>query len=190
VNTKTKIIIGAVVFLGIAGALANGADEPEGTHAAAASRTPTATASQIPESQQTSEAVPTSEPAPEPTPEPTTEPEPTEAAPTSEPAPEPDPEPVLTRSQQNATRKAGDYLDFTAFSRTGLIEQLEYEGFSTEDATFGVDALNVNWNEQAAKKAEDYLDLTAFSRSGLVDQLLYEGFTREQAEYGVSQTGL
>ena len=93
-------------------------------------------------------------------------------------------------SQRNARRKAGDYLDFSAFSRTGLIEQLEFEGFSTVDATYAVDALNVDWNEQAAKKAADYLEFSAFSRQSLIDQLIFEGFTQAQAAYGVSTTGL
>ena len=95
-----------------------------------------------------------------------------------------------TVSQQNALRKAADYLDYTAFSRPGLIGQLEYEKYSTADATWAVDRVTVDWNEQAAKKAKDYLEYTSFSRSGLVDQLLYEGFTPAQAEYGVSTTGL
>lgn len=95
-----------------------------------------------------------------------------------------------TVSQQNALRKAAQYIDYSAFSRTGLIGQLEYEQYSTEDATWAVDRVRVDWNVQAAKKAKDYLKYTSFSRSGLVDQLLYEGFTPEQAEYGVSQTGL
>lgn len=95
-----------------------------------------------------------------------------------------------TVAQQNALRSAEDYLDFTAFSRSGLITQLEFEGFSTEDATWAVDRVTVDWNEQAAQSAKDYLDFTSFSRSGLIDQLIFEGFTPEQAEYGVSQTGL
>jgi hypothetical protein len=77
-----------------------------------------------------------------------------------------------------------------AFSRSGLIHQLEFEGFATEDATYGVDAVTVDWNEQAAKSAAGYLDVMAFSRSGLIHQLVFEGFTQEQAEYGVSTTGL
>ena len=59
-------------------------------------------------------------------------------------------------SQRNALEKAKDYLDFSAFSYTGLIGQLEYEGFSTEDATFGADNCGADWNEQAAKKAQSY----------------------------------
>lgn len=95
-----------------------------------------------------------------------------------------------TRSQQNALRQAESYLSFMAFSRKGLINQLEFEQYSTKDATWAVDRLDVNWKEQAAKKAEDYLELMSFSRAGLIDQLVFEGFTRDQAKYGVAQTGL
>ncbi|MEW1821698.1 Ltp family lipoprotein [Arthrobacter sp. NPDC080031] len=95
-----------------------------------------------------------------------------------------------TVSQQNALRKAADYLGFSAFSRTGLIGQLEFEKYSAEDATWAVDRVKVDWNQQAAKKAKDYLGFTSFSHSGLADQLVFDGFTPEQAEYGVSQAGL
>jgi len=91
---------------------------------------------------------------------------------------------------EQAVKAAENYLDFTAFSRSGLIEQLEFEGYSTEDSTFAVDAITVDWSEQAVKAAENYLDFTAFSRSGLIEQLEFEGYTREQAEYGVNQTDL
>lgn len=95
-----------------------------------------------------------------------------------------------TLSQQNALRKAGDYLSYTAFSHSGLVDQLEFEGYSAKDAQWAVDRVNADWNEQAALKAQDYLDMMAFSRSGLIDQLVFEGFTQKQAEYGVSQSGL
>lgn len=97
--------------------------------------------------------------------------------------------PTLTLSQRQAIGQAESYLDYTAFSRSGLIGQLEYEGFSTEDATFAVDNIEVDWNAQAAASAQSYLDYSSFSRSGLIDQLLYEGFTPEQAEYGVTAVG-
>jgi hypothetical protein len=96
----------------------------------------------------------------------------------------------MTVSQENAVEKAGDYLDYSAFSRSGLIKQLKYEGFSTKDATFGVDAQKADWNDQAAKKAKEYLDYDSFSRSGLIGQLKYEGFTTAQATYGVKKVGL
>ena len=91
--------------------------------------------------------------------------------------------------KQNALKKANEYLNVMAFSYSGLIEQLEYEGFSTEDATYAVDHCGADWMEQAAKKAEEYLNTMAFSRSGLIDQLEYEGFTSEQAKYGAEQNG-
>ena len=93
-------------------------------------------------------------------------------------------------SRQNAVASALSYLDYSPFSRSGLIEQLEYEGYSSSDATYAVDSIDADWNEQAAKSAENYLEYSSFSRPGLIDQLMYEGFTQSQAEYGVSQTGL
>jgi len=99
-------------------------------------------------------------------------------------------EPAETVSQENARESAETYLDLTAFSRSGLIKQLEFEDFSTKDATYGVDSLKADWKAQAAKSAETYLDMTSFSRDGLIEQLMFEGYTREQAEYGVSKTGL
>lgn len=98
--------------------------------------------------------------------------------------------PKETVSQSNAKKAAKSYLGLMAFSRTSLIEQLEFEGYSTPDATYGVDAQNADWNAQAAKSAKSYLELMAFSRSGLVEQLVSEGFTQAQAEYGVGKTGL
>jgi hypothetical protein len=95
-----------------------------------------------------------------------------------------------TVSQQNAVKLAATYLKYSAYSRTGLISQLEYEGFSNSDATYGVDFLNADWNQQAALMAASYLKYSAYSRSSLVDQLVYEGFSQSQAEYGVSRTGL
>ena len=67
---------------------------------------------------------------------------------------------------------------------------MEYEGYSTEDATNAVDKCGADWNEQAALKAEEYLKYSSFSRAGLIEQLEYEGFTSEQAEYGVTSAGL
>lgn len=71
----------------------------------------------------------------------------------------------LTMEEKNALRSANDYLSFMAFSKKGLIEQLKYEGYSTEAATNAVNSLDVDWNEQAAKSAEQYLSFMSFSRS-------------------------
>jgi len=97
--------------------------------------------------------------------------------------------PQLSMEQRNAISKAQNYLKLTAFSRSGLIKQLEFEGFSNESSTFAVDNITVDWNEQAAKQAQNYLNLTSFSRSGLMDQLKYEGFSDTEVEYGVTAVG-
>jgi hypothetical protein len=136
----------------------------------------------------TTTAPPTTPPPPPPT---------TAAPPPPPPAPPPtappttaDPFASESVSQRNARRSAAQYLEVSAFSRTGLIEQLEFEGFSNADATYGVDAQFADWNQQAAASAAQYLEVSAFSRSGLYDQLIFEGFTPSEAEYGVSTTGL
>ena len=94
-----------------------------------------------------------------------------------------------TIGQKNALKSSKDYLKTMAFSYKGLIKQLEYEGYSTEEATYAVDNCGVDWNDQAAKSAKSYIDMMSFSRSGLIKQLEYEGFTSEQAEYGASSVG-
>ena len=100
-----------------------------------------------------------------------------------------EPADTLTMGQKNALGSAESYLEIMPFSHSGLIGQLEYEGYSTEDATFAADNCGADWNEQAAKSAESYLEMMSFSRQELIDQLVYEGFTQEQAEYGVTAAG-
>jgi len=95
-----------------------------------------------------------------------------------------------TVSQRNARLSGKNYLEFTSFSRTGLIKQLQFEGYSTADATYGADAQRANWSLQAARSARTYLEFASFSRSGLIDQLIFDGYTRAEAEYGVRQVGL
>ncbi len=88
----------------------------------------------------------------------------------------------------NALRKADEYLDYTSFSRDGLVEQLEFEGFSHGEAVYGADHCGADWYEQAACKAREYLDYTSFSYEGLIEQLVFEGFTYDQAVYGANQS--
>lgn len=96
---------------------------------------------------------------------------------------------TTTMGQKNALKSAENYLSTMAFSYSGLIEQLEYEGYASEEATYAANNCGANWNEQAAKSAQSYLDTMPFSREDLIEQLVYEGFTQEQAEYGASKVG-
>lgn len=110
--------------------------------------------------------------------------------PIEEATPEPEePTDTLTMGQENALGSAESYLAVMPFSHSGLIEQLEYDGYTTEEATYAADNCGADWNEQAAKAAANYLDVMSFSRDGLIEQLVYDGFTQEQAEYGVTSVG-
>jgi hypothetical protein len=167
----TGAVVLAVCGLASIGALVGGNDTPTG---AVTTRDPTPAATTA-----TTEATTTEPTTPAAKPKPTT------------PAAKP-----LTVEQQNAIQAAQDYLDYTAFSRKGLIEQLHSdagEGYPLKVATFAVDSLHVNWNEQAYKSAKQYLEYSSFSRKGLIEQLSSdagEGFTYKQAVYGVTKAGL
>ena len=91
--------------------------------------------------------------------------------------------------ERNALEMAREYLDAMAFSRDGLVEQLEYEGFSHSEAVYGADHCGADWYEQAEKMAAEYLDAMPFSRSELIEQLEYEGFSHDQAVHGASANG-
>lgn len=108
----------------------------------------------------------------------------------TDPAPESYIQPqLLTLGKQQALKSALSYLSHMAFSYDGLIEQLEYEGYSHEEAIYGADNCGADWDEQAALTAASYLSHMSFSRTGLIEQLEYEGFTHEQAVYGASAVG-
>ena len=77
-------------------------------------------------------------------------------------------EPEATTGQLNALDKAMDYLSFTAFSKKGLRDQLEYDGYNDDEIEYAVDNCGADWNEQAKEKAAEYLKLMSFSKSGLI----------------------
>lgn len=93
----------------------------------------------------------------------------------------------VSPGMRNALQSAKDYLDAIPFSRKGLIEQLEYEGYSRSEAEYAVEHCGADWNKQACDMAKDYLEVMSFSRSSLIEQLEFEGFTHSQAVYGVDQ---
>ena len=64
-----------------------------------------------------------------------------------------------------------------------------HDGFTYSQAEYGVDHVEINWNEQAVRVAKSYLDYSSFSRSGLLEQLEYEGFSHSQAVYGAEKNG-
>lgn len=96
----------------------------------------------------------------------------------------------VTAGMKNALKSAQNYLSIIPFSYKRLVEQLEYEEYTHEEAVYAADNCNADWYEQAKKTAKSYLDIMGFSRAGLINQLEHDGFTHEQAVYGVEQNGL
>lgn len=95
-----------------------------------------------------------------------------------------------TSAQANAFVSAKLHMSEMPYSHAGLRAVLEAEGYSSEDATYAVDKLGVDWNVKAAEMAAQYVDTMEFTREDLIDQLVYEGFTHEQAEAGVAAIGM
>ena len=90
-----------------------------------------------------------------------------------------------TFGERNALSSAKNYLRYMGFSKEGLKDQLEFEGYSTSEATYAVNNCGANWYEQAVKVAKNYLSVMSFSKQSLKEQLLFEGFTEAEANYGV-----
>lgn len=95
----------------------------------------------------------------------------------------------ISIGEKNAKEKAESYLKIMDFSKEGLKEQLEFEGFTLEEIEYAVNNCKVDWFEEAAGKADTYLDTMSFSRESLYNQLEFEGFTHEEIEYGLKSVG-
>ena len=97
-----------------------------------------------------------------------------------------------TVSEGQAVSQAQNYLSLGAgFSRLGLIDQLEFDKFSSSDSAYAADHVGADWNTQAALKAKSYMSLgTGFSYGSMVDQLEFDKFTPSQAAYGAKSVGL
>ncbi|WP_205710837.1 Ltp family lipoprotein [Isoptericola sp. BMS4] len=93
------------------------------------------------------------------------------------------------RERRRARARAQEHLDYAAFSRSGLVDQLEFEGFTREVARHAVDSLDVEWTTQAVRAAMNYREFESYSRRGVVTQLVFEGYTRTQAEHGADAAG-
>jgi Host cell surface-exposed lipoprotein len=100
----------------------------------------------------------------------------------------------MTVSQASAVQSAEKYLAMSAFSRSGLIQQLSSkygEGYARADALYAVDHVSVDWNEQAVRAAKNHLSERSFSREGLIHHLTAgygDGFTHTEATYALNHT--
>lgn len=98
---------------------------------------------------------------------------------------------AVTLGQREALQDARSYIqNVGGFSLNGLIGQVESDGFSKANATYGATHTGANWDKEAAQDARSYLqNVGGFSASGLIGQLESDGFTASQARYGAKTVG-
>lgn len=96
-------------------------------------------------------------------------------------------EPKVSVGKVNALLSAESYLATIPFSKKGLIKQLKFEKFSTEEAEYAANNVNADWMDQAVLTAQNYLDTMPFSKKELIKQLEFEGFTKSQAKHGAEE---
>lgn len=90
-------------------------------------------------------------------------------------------------SSLNAIKEARDYLNSDAFSYKELTEQLIFDGFSAEDAEYGVQNCGADWSMQAARFIKEYCGTEEYSKEGLAEILSDEGFTEDEIIYAISK---
>ena len=81
------------------------------------------------------------------------------------------PEPEISLGQKNALTSAKNYISVMDFSYEGLIQQLEFEQYSHEDAVYGADNCGADWDNEALGSAKSYIAMAGFSYDGLIEQL-------------------
>lgn len=95
----------------------------------------------------------------------------------------------LTGSQKNAVIRAYEEESFWHVSRDFLINDVlvGYDYFSVEDATFAVDHMDVDFDDQAVQYVRN--NSSGESRGGLTEMMRFYGFTDEQINQAFEKTG-
>lgn len=98
---------------------------------------------------------------------------------------------LMSTGKYNAKRQVESMAEYTALSRQGFIQMLELLGYTTEEATYGVDNVYIDYNKNALENAKLYTDGDlSSSYEGLIfilEEVLY--FTHDQAVYGADNCG-
>ncbi len=92
---------------------------------------------------------------------------------------------IQANNQKRAISAAKSYLEYSPMSSRELIKQLELEEFSHEDAAYGVEHADINWNDQASRSAVLFIEFANPSTEELKKQLEYEGFTSNEIKFAI-----
>lgn len=90
---------------------------------------------------------------------------------------------AATRGQKEALESAKSYIKYLSFSKEGLRDQLDYEGFSKKEINYAIKKCKANWKKECLESAKSYLKTSGFSKKGLKEQLEYEGYTKKEIKY-------
>ncbi|WP_329469237.1 Ltp family lipoprotein [Exiguobacterium sp. 9-2] len=95
--------------------------------------------------------------------------------------------------KSNALKSAESYSETMNMSKKGIYDQLTSdsgEKFTSEEAQYAIDTLDVDYNQNALQKAKEYQETMSMSPEAIRDQLSSdygEKFTPEEANFAVSQ---
>ena len=94
---------------------------------------------------------------------------------------------MSSEQEEKIVERAKEYLEVFYFSENDLKEQLEFEGFQSDDVSDALAKLSVDWRQQALSAAKEYLDRNPVTMKGELFNLLTlaKGFTDEDAQYAV-----
>ena len=96
----------------------------------------------------------------------------------------------ITMNMNLAIEAAKDYMNSSRhYTYIALIDQLENDQYTHDEAVFAAEHCGIDWNEEALAVAIDYLEYSPYSYSGLLQQVKHEKFTHEQAVYAVDHCG-
>lgn len=95
----------------------------------------------------------------------------------------------VTPAQRAALYAAKQRLSRTPYSRQGLLQCLEQDGYAPLDAAYAADHCGADWERQAVRCVRLYLSERPFPLRQLLAQLMEAGFTESQARYGASKNG-
>ena len=95
----------------------------------------------------------------------------------------------LTNSQKNAVIRAYEEENFWHVSRDYLINDVlvGFDYFSVEDATFAVDHMDVDFDEQAILYVKQ--NSSGQSRGGITEMMRYYGYTEAQINNALKEAG-
>lgn len=87
-------------------------------------------------------------------------------------------------------RSAENYLRSQGISRLGLIDQLQFEQFSEEDARYATEQSGADWNAEAVEAAQDFLSRNPYDAKTLTVLTESMGFTEDEVTHAVDEAGL